>query len=74
MHHRCPPDRRRGRACAAWMTVLMLIVAVSALAQQDPISEASVPVAERSNEDLLRSIDDARFTDTATSITILIVA
>jgi len=75
MHYRWQTDRRRGRACAAWMIVLMLILAVSASAQQDPVSEEPfVPVAERSDEDLLRSIDDARFTDTATSITILIVA
>ncbi len=75
MHDRCQPNRRRGRACAAWMIVLMLIFAVSAFAQQDPVSEEPfVPVAERSDADLLRLIDDARFTETAMSITILIVA
>ena len=69
---------RSGRTyCTVAMlgVVLMMGISGSVLAQQEPASDlATVPVTDRSDEQLLQAIDDARFTEFVGSITILVVA
>jgi len=53
---------------------LILMLSASAMAQDQEPSEPPVAVAERSDAELLQAVDDARFTESASSITILVVA
>lgn len=67
--------RKRHSTGAACVIGLILVLSIPALAQQDEIPTGTpVPIMERSDEELLQAVDDARFTDTASSITVQVVA